>query len=108
MVEVLLAMTVLSIGVLGLIGTGVAVQRLLARGHWATVAATRAERRVELLRASATTPSGCAGLTGGSAALPGQLNERWTVSGSPSTATIQVVVDGGARPDTITTVIPCR
>ena len=107
-VEVLIAITVLSIGVLGLIGTGVAVQRLLGRGHWATVAATRAEGRLELLRASAMAPSGCGGISSGSAGLPGQLSERWTVSGGTSTVTVQVVVSGGARPDTVTAVIPCR
>lgn len=108
LVELIISLTILSIGVLGLVGTGVAVNRLLGQGRWATVAALAAERRLEMLKATAVDSTTCAGLTGGSALLPGGLNEQWSITRGLSTQALQVVVTGGARrADTLSTILRC-
>lgn len=108
LVELMISLTILSVGVLGLIGTGVAANRLLGRGHWATVAALAAERRLEILKAVATDSASCAGMSAGSAPLPGGLTEQWSVTAGLSTQSLLVVVTGdGSRTDSLSTVIRC-
>jgi hypothetical protein len=108
LVEIIVAITVLCVGVLGLVGTGAAVNRLLGEGHWATVAAAEAEARLETLKAAAVDSIGCAGLAGGSAAVSGGLTARWGVSGAGSNHTVTVALTGGGtRADTVSTIIRC-
>ncbi|MEO8295441.1 MAG: prepilin-type N-terminal cleavage/methylation domain-containing protein [Gemmatimonadota bacterium] len=108
LIEIIVAITILSVGVLGLVGTGVAVNRLLGRGHWATVAAAEAEARLEILKAQAGDSAGCANLAGGSASVSAGLTTRWGVTGGGSSHTVTVeVTGGGLRADTILTVIGC-
>jgi hypothetical protein len=107
LVEILVALTILSVSVLGLVGASAAVNRMLAWGRWTTVAMAYAERRLELLRAAAVDSTSCAGLGGGSASLPGGLTESWNVTSGSSVAAIQIVIAGNSRPDTLTTVLFC-
>jgi type II secretory pathway component PulJ len=108
LVEILVALTILSVGLLGLVGASATVNRLLGAGRWNTVTMAYAQRRIDLLRAAARDSAGCGTLSGGSAPLPGGLSERWTVSPGVRLADIEVVVSGrGARVDTLSTVIPC-
>ncbi len=55
LVELVIAILVLAVGVLGLAGTSVLVSRMIARGQRAAAHAAFAARRLEMLRAS-----GCA------------------------------------------------
>jgi prepilin-type N-terminal cleavage/methylation domain-containing protein len=108
LVEVLVALIILSIGLLGLVGAGATVNRMIGAGRWNTVTMTYAQRRMDLLRAAARDSAACAMLTGGSAPLPGGLSERWRVSPGMRLVGIEVIVAGrGARVDTLSTVIPC-
>lgn len=108
LIEILIALTILSVGLLGLVGAGATVNRMLGAGRWSTVTMTHVQRRMDLLRAAARDSAACAMLTGGSATLPGGLSERWTVSPGMRLVGIEVIVSGrGARVDTLSTVIPC-
>ena len=109
LIEILIALTILSIGLLGLVGASAMVNRMLGQGRSSTVTMGYAERRLELLRAGARDSAGCASLAGGSATLPGGMTERWSVSPGIRSAGIEVIISSGAsRADTLSTVIPCQ
>jgi prepilin-type N-terminal cleavage/methylation domain-containing protein len=55
LVELLIAILVLTVGLLGLAGTAVLVSRMVARGQRAAAQAAFAARRLEMLRATACT-----------------------------------------------------
>jgi type II secretory pathway component PulJ len=108
LIEILLALTILSVGLLGLVGTSAMVSRLLGQGRRSTVTMGSAERRIALLRARAPDSAGCAALSGGSASLPAGLAEQWSVLPGVRSVTIEVVITGRLpRPDTVSTVLPC-
>jgi len=74
--EIVLAMTILLIGVLAFVGTSAATSRMLARGNRATKASFYAQQRLEIL---AATP--CANLANGSATVGGGFyTNTWTIS----------------------------
>jgi Tfp pilus assembly protein PilV len=106
LIELMIAITMLMIGVLGLIGTSALVNIYLAQGRWGSVATAQSVRRLELLRAGAA--GGCTGLAGGSAALPGGGTETWTVVPRSRAADLTVVITGPpARAETLATTIEC-
>jgi prepilin-type N-terminal cleavage/methylation domain-containing protein len=108
LVEILIALTILGIGVMGLIGVGVAVNRMLGSGRWATEAAAIAERRLETLRAAAVDSAACASLSGGSAPASAGLTETWIVRARPSSVAVDVIVaSASSGPDTISTLLSC-
>ena len=108
LVEILVALTILSVGLLGLAGASVTVNRLLGAGRWDTVTMAYAQRRIDLLRAAVRDSAGCGMLSPGSASLPGGLSERWTVAPGVRLVGVEVIVTGRqARADTIATVLPC-
>ncbi|TLY56078.1 MAG: type IV pilus modification protein PilV, partial [Gemmatimonadetes bacterium] len=51
-VEVIIAVLVLTIGILGLVTSAALVTRMIGRGQRSAVAAQYAQRRLEMLRAS--------------------------------------------------------
>ena len=107
LVELIVALTMLMIGVLGLIGTTVVVNAYLTRGRWGSFAAAESSRRLEILRETASS-QGCAGLSGGMAAFPGSVTQRWSVTASALSADLMVVMSGPrARPETLATTIRC-
>lgn len=109
LIEIMVALTILSIGLLGLVSASAMVNRMLGQGRWSTVTMGYAARRLELLRAGARDSVGCAALSGGTAAIPGGLTERWSVSPGVSSVAIEVVISGRLlRADTVATVIPCQ
>jgi prepilin-type N-terminal cleavage/methylation domain-containing protein len=55
LVELIIAILVLTVGVLGLAGTSVLVSRMIARGQRAALQAAFASRRLEMLRATGCT-----------------------------------------------------
>jgi prepilin-type N-terminal cleavage/methylation domain-containing protein len=63
-VEVIIAILVLTVGILALSGTSALVTRMIARGSRAAMAASFAAERMEVLR-----PQGCIARTGGSDTL---------------------------------------
>jgi Tfp pilus assembly protein PilV len=83
-IEVLIAITVIMIGVLALVGSGALVVKMLSRGSRATRAAFYAQEHSERLRA---TP--CQLLSSGSQSYTGNYTVTWTV---------QNLVSGTYRP----------
>ena len=85
LLEVLVALTLLGAGVLGLSASATLVSRMIGDGSRLTLAATIATARLERLRALP-----CANATSGSATTRG-IDERWSVtaiesSGAPALA----------------------
>ena len=108
LVLILVALTILSVGLLGLAGASATVSRLLGDGRWSSTTMGSATGRIELLRNAARDSSSCNSLSGGSATLPGGLRERWTVSPGIRSVGVEVIVSGRrARADTLSAVIPC-
>lgn len=86
-VEVMVAVLVMSVGILGLAGASAVVTRLLDRGDQQTAAAMTAQRRFERLRATRCP------LASGSATVSG-VTEKWVVIGqvgSPGSRMYDVV-----------------
>jgi prepilin-type N-terminal cleavage/methylation domain-containing protein len=83
LIEVLVAVVVLSIGVLALTGSSAMISRMIGRGRVETHAALLASRRLEQLRqqAASTTPRcTAANFASGGPHLDEGLLESWTVA----------------------------
>src|SRR5688500_5059904 len=116
LLEVLVALVVLSTGILGLAATAAMVSRLVGDGSRLTVAATVATARLEQLRAVP-----CASVASGTAVTRG-IEERWTATpmgppGAPSALEVQLSVTYSlrafqsadpARTQRFTGVVPCH
>ena len=75
LIEVMIAMIILSVGVLGVAASSAAITRLTAEGGRAGGSAAVAESRIEQLTA---TP--CANITSTGSATSGKFTESWTVT----------------------------
>lgn len=112
-VEILVAITVLSIGVLGLVGSSALVTRMIGRGRYSTVAVQVAQQRLETLRQRAlSTDPQCTALAAGTATATTQgLTESWTVGPAGGTRTLSTTVTynaaRGPRAITLNTIIRC-
>lgn len=110
LVEVLVAVVVLSIGVLALVGSSAMVTRMIGRGKGATRAAQTAVRRFETLRQiamSTATPCTSPALVSGgpvkSAASGNTITESWTVVRNGKLADVTVTVSFPTAQGTIHT-----
>lgn len=104
-VELLVAMMVFAIGVLGLVATTATVTRLMGGATRQTLAATTAQSRLEKLRGSP-----CATLASGADTVRGIVSV-WTVTpvtrGVNVTETVTFKTSGGSRSRVYMTTIPC-
>lgn len=118
--EVIVAMFILVVGVLAMIGTSAAVNRLIVRGRRTTLATQLAEQVLDSLRRVANANLvACTGLASNATGYTRQaVNVKWTVgaltaNGNVSERQIQAIltyVTSGrtnAIVDTVTTVIKC-
>lgn len=81
LVELMVAIMILSVGVLALASAATLVSRLIGGGAFQTLAAQTAQTRLESLRGRA-----CTAVIGGTATTRG-VREAWTVSvGDPNTS----------------------
>lgn len=113
LVELVIAIVVLTVGLLGLLTTAALVTRMIARGERAAVAATFAVQRLERLRAQA-----CSNRAAGSETLDRRSSaaagNEWRFHGAgDSTYRILLVTTyrasaGRTRADTVETAITCR
>jgi len=105
LVEVMIAVVILTVGVLALAGTSAGVVKLISQGGRLGGSSLVAEGRFELLRA---TP--CASLASGST-VEGPFTVRWTVTTSGYLRTVDLTVayatSGRTRTDTFATTISC-
>ncbi len=84
LVEVIIAIMVLTVGLLGLVTSAALVTRMIGRGQRSGAAAAYAARRLEMLRAS-----GCTSQAGGS--------EVWVRGGAPIDSVSWRFVNAGAN-----------
>lgn len=118
-VEVVIAIMLLTVGVMALAGSSALVTRMVGRGKESTVAAQKAAARAELLRQwalSTSPPCTAAQFKSDSTILAGE-DEAWTVENLPGTGgkvrvvrtMVRYAVTGrGYRRDTLTTSIQCN
>lgn len=111
LVELLIAVIMLSIGVLALSSSSGSVTRMLYSGRNKTSASAVAQSRLEQLRntARSTTPN-CTSLASGSATT-GMFSESWTVGGTGRARTVVLRLSYRSGPrvqaDTVYTQIHC-
>lgn len=114
-VEVLVAVMVLSIGVIALMGSTAMTTRMIGQGRRTTMAMEVASRRLETLRAMAnrTNPLCSAGsfASGGPVTTDG-VTETWVVPAAGSSRAVHAIVTymraGGTYTDTLQTMIQCE
>jgi len=118
LIEVLLAIVILTIGLLGLTGTTVLVTRMIGRGQRAAEAATFATHRLERLRSSGGPGgSGCSTHAGGADTLyrgtVATAIASWTWTGLPnqtwqvSLSVTYMTAPGHTRTETMVTEVSC-
>jgi type IV pilus assembly protein PilV len=114
LIEVLVAVTVLGVGILGLVGSSALVTRMIGRGRHTTNAAQIAQERLDRLRQTAlSTATPCTALNNGTQTTTTDgLTESWTVGGAGElrtlAASVTYNVTGGARTITLNTIIRCQ
>jgi prepilin-type N-terminal cleavage/methylation domain-containing protein len=111
-VEVLVAVMVISVGLLALAGSSAAVARMLASGRQTTLAVAAGERRLEELRSQARAAApACPAPGSGTATGSDGIDERWDVVGGSGTALLRVIVSRhtshGQVTDTLATAVAC-
>jgi prepilin-type N-terminal cleavage/methylation domain-containing protein len=106
-VEVLVAVMLLSVGLLALVGSAAVATRMISQGRRYTEASAEANQRLEILRSQT-----CAAMSDGSA-TQGRFTVAWTVTtdatGRARQVALQVVspTATGTRRDLFQTVILC-
>jgi prepilin-type N-terminal cleavage/methylation domain-containing protein len=113
--EVMLAIVVLTVGVMALVGSSAMATRMIGRGGRATTVASLARSRAaDLRRVAAATAPRCSRLADGSAVSTDAVTERWTVLGAAGDAardirlTLAYRAPTGARTDTVMLSLDCR
>jgi type IV pilus assembly protein PilV len=115
LIEVMVAIVILAVGVLGMLTTSSLVTRMIGRGKVTTRAAQVAETRLEILRQQAlsSTPS-CSTLGASGTATTAGLAEAWTVTTPAISAklrqldvTVTYPITGGTRTAKVSTIIRC-
>jgi prepilin-type N-terminal cleavage/methylation domain-containing protein len=113
-VEVLVAVIVLSVGLLALAGSAALTSRMVGTGRQVTRVGLAAASRVERLRQiafSTAAPCGAAAWRSGSAGGNG-LSESWNIlDGAGPVRRVMIVLrsqrPGGTTSDTVFTAVPC-
>ena len=85
LVELVVAILVLTVGLLGLASTAAVVTRQMGSAAQQTIAAQTAQSRFEKLRSNYN----CAALSGGSATAAKNVTETWTVTNGSGVVTIK-------------------
>jgi prepilin-type N-terminal cleavage/methylation domain-containing protein len=112
LIEVMIAVIVLTIGVTALVGSSAVVTRMIGQGKVSTQAVQAISQRMEQLRATAySTSPNCTALANGSSTSANGIVTTWTITTSGELRTIRVRVDypttGGGDSDTVSTIIRC-
>jgi prepilin-type N-terminal cleavage/methylation domain-containing protein len=113
LIEVLVAIVVLTIGIMALAGSSGSVTRMIGRGKIETRAAQAATRRMEILRLAANVPPRCTdpGFTSGGPVISGGMSESWQMLGTGKVRHVRVTVTyltvRGARSAILETRVAC-
>ena len=106
-VEIVVAIVVLSVGLLGLVTTAALVSRMIAQGQRYSLASTLANRRLEKLSAVR-----CSGMSNGADTV-GRIVVTWTVSdvnsggGKKIVMTVVTPTGRGNHTDLFTSTVAC-
>ena len=94
LIEVLVAIVVLTIGIMALAGSSASVTRMIGRGKSETRAAQAATRRMEILRLAAGVPPRCTdpAFASGGPVIAGGMSESWQVPESGKVRHVRVTV----------------
>lgn len=95
-VELLVAITVLSVGLLSFLGTSALITRMLARGDRAATATFYAQERIERLQGQP-----CATMANGSEMRGGNFRVDWTITPMGGSDRARVIVRYAAGPTTM-------
>jgi prepilin-type N-terminal cleavage/methylation domain-containing protein len=115
-IEVIIAIMVLTVGVLGLVTTAALVTRMIARGQRSAVAGTFAAQRMERLRTAACIPAqrlpGAENLMRGSTTVASNIWRFTLVAGSTNTWRIDLTttyktVKNRSRTERMETIVLC-
>ena len=114
LIEVLVAVTILAVGVVALAGSSATVTRMIGRGKIDTRAAQLATQQMEVLRRAAysTTPR-CTALANGGPTTTDHITLSWTVTVSASgtgrdvSITAAYATGRGTHTEVLTTHIEC-
>lgn len=112
LIEVLVAVTILAVGVVAMAGSSAAVTRMIGRGKTDTRAAQLATLKADSLRlvAYSTTPR-CTALANGGPATTDRVSLSWTVvvngTGRDLSVSAAYRTARGMRTQTLTTYIDC-
>jgi prepilin-type N-terminal cleavage/methylation domain-containing protein len=116
MVEIMVALVLLTVGVMALVGTSAMVSRMIGKGRGSTIAVQVATARLERLRriAGSTTPRCLSPEFTGDSAVTFGVAERWVVSppgaAGPARRVSVILAYRDARGpirDTVRTVVLC-
>ena len=115
LIEVMVAMVILSIGLLALGGATANVSKMVGYGKWATAASQVATRRLEMVRqiANSTSPTctSSALVSGGPVAVGSSMRESWNITGTGGMRRVIVTVSYPRAQrtvtDTIATLLRC-
>jgi len=109
LVELMVAMLILTVGLLGLLGTAATTIRVIGEGDRTVGAAYHASGRIDELVAL-----GCDNVTGGAATVDAIYRLSWTVAGDTTSEVrpLMMIAEypgarGQVRADTFETGIPC-
>jgi len=109
LVEILIAITMIAIGVVGLLGSAASVETQMGGGIRQTVAASIAQARMDSLSSLSCATLQNAGVASGTSVKRG-VSETWAVTDGKNIKTIAVTIVVPRRANSLkySTVIPCR
>ena len=109
-VEIIVAILILAVGVLGLASTAAVVQKQMSSGERQSAAATIAQGRFDALTSVNCKTLTVANTKGTQSHRGGQVREAWFVTDLPNVKQITdtIKITGMKKPLVYTTSIPCR
>jgi prepilin-type N-terminal cleavage/methylation domain-containing protein len=108
LIEVMVAIVILSIGLLALGGATANVSKMVGHGKWTTAASQLATRRLETVRqiANSTSPTCTSGaLVSGGPLAVGSMTESWNISGTGGMRRVIITVSYPRSQQTVTDTI---
>jgi prepilin-type N-terminal cleavage/methylation domain-containing protein len=106
-VEVLVAVMILSVGLMGLVTTAGLVTRMIGQGHRYTEASALANERIEVLKSQGCPAAGTGTETRGSYVISWRIIDVASGKGRGITVSVQSPTTRGSRTDTFATVHYC-
>lgn len=109
LVEVIISIIMITVGVMGLLGSAASVSTQMGGGVRQTVAASIAQSRIDSLSSLACAQLAVAGVASGTSTKRG-VKETWSVTDGKNVKTIvvQITIPKRTNPLNYSTVIPCR